>query len=782
MTENEQSQLTDQEGLENWAVGRDSSGVDIEASGADLPWRWQEGDLTVTRTCAWSAPGCHEGCGVKLYTDADGKFVKIEGDEENPYNQGRLCVRCLSFDQAINNPERLKYPMKRDPKDRGKDAWERISWDEAFDMIYEKFNGFKKDYGAESVLFVSGTGRDIATAMYRMSYAFGSPNICMFLSGIACYAPRMSATSVTIGNFVVPDCSMYFADRYDNPNWKVPGVIFVWGNNPLVSNADGNFGHWIIDCVRRGSKLVVVDPRLMWLSAKADLFLQIRPGTDAALALAMINIIIEEDLYDHEFVENWTYGVDELAELASDYPADKVAEITTIPAEKIYRAAHMSMECKPLAIQWGVALDQTRMAIPSSMALIGLMGLSGCIDVPGGMITTHQPFGAAVWMPPPVEEFLDPQVIERRIGKQEFPFYNYSGCVSAQPDRAYDALLTGEPYPVKGIWLQATNPLACTSQTPQKKALAALNCAEFIVHVDMYMTPTTMAVADVVLPVKTFAERNGCRSVWYYVQPINETVALADGMDVKSDVEINYELGKRWNPDVWPWDRVEGYFDHLVEACGIDFEQLREMNWIYPHFEYYKYKKGKQRMDNQLGFNTPSGRFELYSTLLASWGFDPLPQYEEPDMSPVSTPELMDEYPLILTTGPRTWPYFHSEGRQVPRLRALRPDPIMEIHPDSAARYGVEDGDWVLIENPYGKAKMKAEVSIAVPDGTISIDHAWWFPEAGPENLYDVFESNANELIPPDYGYGGFGANLKSLICKITRIDRESEGEGSHAA
>ena len=761
--------MEDEKGLENWAVGRDNSGARIAASGKDLPWQWTEGDLTVTRTCAWSAPGCHEGCGVKVYTDKDGNFVKVEGDEKNPFNQGRLCVRCLSFSQFLKHADRLKYPMKRAKEDRGKNAWERISWDEAYDLIDERFSEFKRDFGPWSVIFASGTGRDISTAMYRMCYAFGSPNIAMLLSGIACYGPRMSATSVTMGNFVVPDCSMYFADRYENPQWRKPGIIFVWGNNPIISNADGNLGHWIVDCMKRGSKLAVVDPRLTWLAAKADLFLQLRPGTDAALALGMIKIAIEEDLYDHDFVEKWTYGFNELAQLASGYPADKVSTITGVPEEKIEKAAHLAMEVKPLAIQWGVALDMTRQAIPGSMALIGLMGLAGCIDVPGGMITTHQPFGAAVWMPPPAEEFLSPEVIAHRIGKQEFPFYDYSGCVSAQPDRAFDAMLTGKPYPIKGLWMQATNPVACTSQKAEGKVLKALQNVDFIVHVDMFMTPTAMAVADVVLPIETFAERNGCRSVWYYVQPINKAVKLADDLDVKSDVEINYELGRRWNKDVWPWDRVEGYFESLVKACGISYEELRDMNWIYPEFEYMKYAKGKQRLDGQLGFNTPTGRFEFFSTLLDSWGFNPLPNYEEPDTGPLSTPDLMEEYPLLLTTGARHWSYFHSEGRQIPHLRALRPNPIAQVNPADASKYGVSTGDWIIVENENGSGRFSCEVTNEVPEGLVSIDHGWWFPEDDPEELFGVFKSNANQLIPPEFGFGGFGANLKSLICRIRK-------------
>ena len=207
-------------GMDDWVVGKDGSESDVAATGAHVPWRWQEGDLTVTRTAAWSAPGCHLGCGVKVYTDAAGHFVKLEGDEENPFNQGRLCVRCLSFQQVLENPQRLLYPMKRAREDRGLDKWEPVTWDEAYDLICEKFAEIKEEYGPWAILFASGTGRDIANGMYRMAYSYGSPNIAYQQTGVACYGPRITATSIMMGNYCVPDCSMYFADRYDNPQWN----------------------------------------------------------------------------------------------------------------------------------------------------------------------------------------------------------------------------------------------------------------------------------------------------------------------------------------------------------------------------------------------------------------------------------------------------------------------------------------------------------------------------------------------------------------------------------
>ena len=237
-------------GMDGWVAGKDGSAAAVAAMGADLPWRWREGDLTVTRTAAWSAPGCHLGCGVKVYTDDKGRFVKLEGDEENPFNQGRLCVRCLSFQQVLENPQRLRYPMRRAREDRGKDAWERVSWDEAYDLICDKFAEIE-EYGPWAVLFAVGHGarhrqRHVPHGLFlRLAQHRLPADGRRLLTG-----PRITATSIMMGNYCVPDCSMYFADRYDNPQWKPPGVIFVWGNNPLVSNADGNVGHWMVDCMK----------------------------------------------------------------------------------------------------------------------------------------------------------------------------------------------------------------------------------------------------------------------------------------------------------------------------------------------------------------------------------------------------------------------------------------------------------------------------------------------------------------------------------------------------
>jgi anaerobic selenocysteine-containing dehydrogenase len=737
------------------------------------PWRWEEGDLTVTRSNAWSGPGCHNGCGVLLYTDKEGKLVKVEGDPENPYNQGRLCVRCLALPEVTNHADRLQYPMKR-VGERGENKWERITWEEAYDTIVARFGEIKEKYGPEGVVFSQGTGRDIIAYVSRLSYSFGSPNYASWgLTGNACYLPRVAMSLVTAGDFAVVDCSQYFADRYSNPNWTPPQCIVVWGNNTIISNPDGFLGHWLVDCMRRGSKLIVIDPRLTWLASRADLWLQIRPGTDPALAMGMLNIIIQENLYDKEFVDKWTYGFDKLAERVKEYPLDRVAEITWIPKEKILAAARLLATSKPAAIQWGLAVDMTKESLPAGQAISALWTITGNLDVPGGMITVQPPLGVVEpWGGGWGADLLSEEMAAKRLGLDQYPILGF-GFMNASSDVVADAAITGKPYPIKGAWLQTNNPISCMGADP-KKLYAGLKNMDFVVVVDLFMTPTAVAFADIVLPAATYPERDGLRALWYHVGIMNKVTSIGE---CKSDQEINLELGKRFNEAAWPWANVRDMFSSMMTHTGMNFEELRDRGGqIYHPFVYKKYEKGMQRRDGAIGFNTNTGRVELYSTLFEQWGLDPLPYYEEPTESPYRTPDVYQEYPLVLTTGARPWGFFHSEQRQVKRLRAMHPDPELQIHPDTAAKLGIHDGDWVWIENQMGKARQRARLTPVIDPRVVNADHAWWFPEKeGAEpTLFGVWESNINQLVPLLPGRSGFGGNYKSLLCKVYKVQ---EGE-----
>ena len=209
--------------------------------------------------------------------------------------------------------------------------------------------------------------------------------------------------------------------------------------------------------------------------------------------------------------------------------------------------------------------------------------------------------------------------------------------------------------------------------------------------------------------------------------------------------------------------------------CGMTYEELREKVVYQREVNYRKYETGRLRPDGRPGFNTPTGRVELYSTMFQQFGEDPLPYYEEPQRSPISTPELMEEYPFVLTTGARTYAYFHSEGKQIPLLRELNPDPLLEINPKDAARLSISDGEWVNVENEFGKCELRAKVTPVVKPGVVHAQHGFWFPEEDGEepHLFGVWRCNINELIPHKYvGKLGFGAPFKCIICKAEKLGK----------
>lgn len=736
-------------------------------------WTWEEDDIKVIRSVARTGPGCHEGCGVLLYVK-DGKLVKVMGDPDFPFNQGRLCPRCIVLTEVVYHPDRLKYPLKRVGQ-RGEDNWERITWEEALDTIANRFNEIKGEYGPESVFFCQGTARDIIPYNIKLAYSFGSPNVMAFgpLHGHACHEPKVTTMAVTTGGYEVADCSQFFPDRYENPNWRVPKCIMVWGNEPTTSNPDGFMGHWLVECMKRGSELIVIDPRKTWLATRAKAWMQIRPGTDGALALGMLNVIINEKLYDEEFVQEWTYGFDELKKRVQEYPPDKVAEITWIPREQIIAAARMYAASKPAAVQWGVAVDQTKECIPTLHAIIALRSVTGNMDVPGGNVVKGRLFdlhrAEKQWCGTLTEEQK-----KKKIGAGMYPLFEYSGYQFPAGAVLTEQLLTDAPYPLKAAWIQTTNTFTC-STADTKRVYEGFRRLDFVVVVDLFMTPTAMAFADIVLPAATYPERDGigiAAGGSSYVSTINKAIEPVG--ECKSDMEINLELGKRLNPEAWPWNNVREIFSAMLEPTGMTFEQLRDKGYLYDTFEYKKYEKGLLRPDKKPGFDTLTGKIELYSTIFEKCGLDPLPYFEEPPESPVSTPEIAKDYPLVLTTGAKTRVFFHSEHRQIPSLRRMNLDPLTEIHPETAAKLGIKDGDWIYVENRYGRCKQRAKLTDGIHQRVVSSQHGWWLPEKpGPEpSLFGAWESNINLLLPTGWtGRAGFGYPFKAQMCRVYKVE-----------
>ena len=750
---------------------------------ADLgkPWRFEEDGLTVTRGCAWSPPGCHPtGCGIKTYVNSNGELVRVEGDENHPITNGRLCVRCLTIRDYVYNPDRVLYPMKRAREDRGKNKWERITWDEAFDTIAEKVAYYKENYGAESILMQGGTGREGGPMLPAYAQAaLGTPNASQPLSGYSCYIPRVAGTTYVTGvAYPEMDYAGGLPGRYDDPAFKLPELIVFWGKDPLPTNGDGLFGHAAIDMMRRGSKLMSIDPRVNWVATRADWHLRLRPGTDTALGMAMLNVIIEEDLYDHDFVDKWCYGFEQLAERVKEMPAEKAAEICDLDANQIREAARVYAAAKPAQIAWGLAIDQKSNGVQAGHCIMALEAITGNIDVPGGQLIGDVNDGLELgfgW------NNLGPELQSKILGIKEYPAY-VGLVLNAQCDMVLDALEAGDDakyYPFKMGVFEDTNFLAgtCAAQ-PKRWHDAMVKNLEWCFGIDVWMTPTIQATCEIFLPLSSTVEHDTVVYTHYGASPImagavNKSITVGD---CKGDCEIFYELGLRCMPI--NFEKYKDYYDFLADyrlAYKKSFEELRE-EVVHQKTEmcgYYKYESGRLRPDGMPGFNTPTGRVELYSTMFRQFGEDPLPYYEEPQLSPVSTPEKMEEYPFVLTTGARTYCYFHSEGKQIPYLREMNPDPLIEINPEDALKHGIADGQWVEVASPFGKCVLKAKVSQIVKPGVVHAQHGFWFPEKDPEepSLYEVWRSNINELIPHFMvGKLGFGAPFKCLICSVKPV------------
>lgn len=733
-------------------------------------WTWQEDGYTVIRSHARTGPGCHSNCGVLLYVK-NGRLEKIEGDPENPFNQGRLCPRCLAVKEMLYHPDRLLYPMKRVGA-RGENQWERISWDEAYDIIEQKFREIIERYGPEAIMVTQGTGRDTIGYVSRLANSLDTPNQSSWLAGNSCYIQRLFLTNQKMGTFVVADCSQFFPERFDHPDYRPPEYMLIWGNNPVFSNSDGFLGHWIVELMKRGTKLITVDPRLTWLAAKSEYFLQLRPGTDAALALAIGNVICEEGLYEKEFVETWTEGFDAYRERVRQYPPEWAAKVCGIDANLIRRTARALAGASSAALQWGASVDQVIEPIHTGAAILDLMALTGNIEKPGTMVTAAPAFGVKnTWEGGWGIELLSQKQADKALNEC-YPYSRRTGSTNVEMVR--NCMRRGEPHPMKACWMQTTNPLSNSAQDPVG-ALEELQKMEFNVVVDLFMTATALAVADIVLPAACYAERPGlCGHQPYFLGAIVQAVEPPG--ECKTDQQIVYELSSRFRPEDNPWQSDRELYDHLLAPLNITYEDMKQRTWAYPPFEYGKHEKGLLRKDGKAGFETESGKYEFCNRTLEELGYDPLPFYTEPPHSPISEPERAQRYPMILITGARHPAFFLSEHRQSPSLRRLHPSPAATIHPDTAQQYGISNGDWIWVENEHGRIKMKAQVTLAIRPDVINADNGWWFPERDPEDgtLFGTFESNCNVLLTPRNGSTGMGSTIKSELCRVYKV---SEGD-----
>jgi anaerobic selenocysteine-containing dehydrogenase len=669
---------------------------------------------------------CHQLCGLDVHVD-NGKIVKITPMQEHPFN--KLCEKGYALPELVHSPERLTQPLR---KVNGR--FKEVSWDEALDSIAGKLTDIREKYGAKALVVHLGFAFVRSYVQYvtrRFCDLYGTPNYTS--GGSICFVARVIAYNLTCGTFLNPHYS---------PETK---CTVVWGNNPVESNVPPHPDS-IYDAVRHGAKLIVVDPIATELAKKADIHAQLRPGTDCALALGLLNVIITEGLYDKDFVKEWTVGFDELAQYVKEYPPKKVEEITWVSAETIRQIARMYATSKPANITLYVAMDHSTNGIQAIRAIATLMGVTGNIDVPGGNTYTSVTRFNRLMTNLRLPERVAP---DPGVGAAYPIFTKVVGETSSIP--LTEQMLSGQPYPIKALLIAGNN--AALTWPDTNKLRRGRKQLDLMVVIDIFMTDTAQ-MADIVLPGTSFLERPEIRD--YLGRGVSLVTlgnkAIEPMGNSMEDWRIWAELGKRMGyAEFFPWKDTEELLNYLLKPSPISLEQLKQKpgGIFYAEREFKKYLKG--------GFSTPSKKFEIYSATLKEYGYDPLPAFHEPAESLVSRPDLAEKYPLVFLSGKKTRVYTHSQCRNLPSLRKLVPEPWLEIHPKTAHDLSISDGDWVRVESPRGSIKVKAKLTVDVHPKIVAMLYGW--SEANANCLTDDMARD------PISGFPG----LRSVLCRVTK-------------
>jgi anaerobic selenocysteine-containing dehydrogenase len=672
---------------------------------------------------------CTLACPTRVHVQ-DGRAIKIDIADPAVAH----CPRWKAQLDFVYHPERLQYPVKRTGK-RGEGSWQRISWDEALDTVAANLQAVKDKYGPESVVFWVAYTKEPRPYFHRLTHAFGSPNYCTESSN--CFSGTWIASNLTYGHdysyFTISGSSV-------EPETKCK---LIWGA-AVVSSA--RVWEENLEAKENGVKLIVVDPRRTAIASQADIHLQLRPGTDGALALGFINVIINEDLYDKDFVEKWTVGFEGLKKLAQEYPPECVEKITWVPAAKIREAARLYATTRPAKLHLS-ANSTTHHAngVQNHRAVILLAAITGNLDITGGNRMMNHPDG----------ETNDITLHERvkdmppGIGSRQFPIWT-SRYHEMQSNAIVDQIESGQPYPLKAMFSAGL----CTQFFANSRRMAeAFRKLDFITVTEYFETPGTQ-LADIVLPIASWLERPILLTDYGGIVKLIEP-AIAPVGESRTEWDIYSGLAQRLGFGDLFWDgSFEKCADYILEPLKITFKDLQQQ----PEGIRPPAQPRPERPYEKTGFRTPSGKVEIACATLAEHGLDPLPTYKEPPESPVSRPDLAKKYPLVMTSGARVMAYTHSQFRNIPRLRRLMPEPLVDINPADAATRGIRTGDTVRVSSPRGNITMKANVTDAILAGVVSLPHHW----PGEANVNLLVDDRTLDPI------SGF-IPCKSQLCQVSK-------------
>ncbi|MFC1860810.1 molybdopterin-dependent oxidoreductase [Chloroflexota bacterium] len=675
---------------------------------------------------------CTDRCPTKVHV-SNGKATKIDMVNK----KADYCPRWKAQLDFVYHPDRLKYPLKR-TGERGEGSFTRISWDEALDTVASNLQKVKDEYGPESVVFYISYTKEPRPYFHRLTHGFGSPNYCTESSN--CFSGTWTAANVTYG----PDYGWLYANsKKVDPASKCK---LVWGSS--VYNCSPSVWKDHVEAKNNGIPLIVVDPRRTALASMADIHLQIRPGTDGALALGMMNVIISENLHDREFMEKWTVGFNELKELVKEYPLELVEGITWVPADKINKAAILYATLKPAKLGMsGNSTTHHTNGVQNHRAIILLPALTGNLEIAGGNR----------WAPsrPEIISLNDITLHERvenmppGVGAKRFPIWT-KRYKEMQSNTIADHIDSGDPYPIKAIYSSGLN---ITFFPNSNRFLENMKRLDFIAVNEYFHTPTTR-YADIVLPIATWLERHilltDIPGYVKLIQPAIEPIG-----ECRPEWDIYADLARRlgFGDEFWDGDYNKCH-NYLLEPAGISMEELRQ----HPEGIPNPVPPRPERNYEKTGFNTPSGKIEIISSVLEEHGQEPLPVYNEPPESPMSRADLTTTYPLVLTSGARILAYTHSQFRNIAQLHKMMPELLVDINPSDANFRCIQTGDTVTVSSTRGSIKIKANVTDTILPGVVSIPHEW-----PADDTVNILIDDQN--LDPISGFAPF----KSQLCQVAK-------------
>ncbi len=668
---------------------------------------------------------CDDHCGINVYVE-DGRIIDIDGLREHPWNHGRLCVKGRLGVDFVNAPDRILKPLKRSGA-----GWEEITVNQALDEIAAKIRAIQSQYGDRAMSVWKGEAVGFLTQeelARRFIHAIGSPNY--FSNDSECFVGRWIGYSVVAGTWS------------GSPDFAHARCMVFWGANP--PHAHPNMTQGIMKARENGAKLVVIDSRLSALARQADEFVQIRPGTDGALALGIASELIRNDWICHEFVENYTLGFEAYAEYAKTFVPSRVEQETGVPGDTVKRLARLIGQSRPKVAQYvGNGLEHHENGINNIRAVACLDGLAGNLDEEGGSFMSEGPGLKELTL-----YHEKPLLHLAPIGADKYPVL-YDFRQECHSMTGMNTLLTEKPYPIKGMILTGANP-ALTNPNSDK-VVRALETLDLLVVREVFMTETAR-LADYILPAATYLERSElhCHSG---LQLIGLTQAVVTFPECQDEYTFWHDLAHRLGAGKWfPWESENELNRWRLEGTGITLEQLAT------HPEGVVYKPKRYRKYQERGFTTPSGKFEFVSDYLQHYGYAYVPEYHPPAY--LSKPN--QEYPFVLITGARKVVYLHSRNRNLKRPLSAVPHPEIEIHPDDAKKLGVKTGDLVSVASTVGSVDIRVTVVHArdILPGVVQVTHGW-----GEANINKITHDDINDPID------GFPL-MKSVEVRIEKKER----------